>query len=1436
MVPLKVRTELQLWSLPLMSQPLLKAPNPHSGRTRRLNRRALVALVVIAIVLPITFLLLRGFQTQRSQPQLLEEAKKQLESGKTDLALSYLNNFILANPQDSARLDEALNLRAKTLAETARDDGGVSAAIKAYNPILARDAEKPEGQEIRRKLAILHLKLRPPMAQAAEILATELIRRGANDADAHRLLGKALRQLGQGGGNSANEHLDKARSEFELAEKLEPGDVETAEELADLYFRSNKPQLARQVLDQVLETSKGDRDKLAAAHLARSRFFNAVGERAQAAIEVQAAIKVVPGNLDARLVLAEMAALVGDSRTAKSHIEAIDSKNKGDLRVKYLNGMIQLTEQKHDEAVASWRSGLLQSGGNDVLMTWRLAQMLLQLNRIDEAQPLIEQYRRLLGKEPPTPEYQYLKALTAFRTNHTDEAITLLESIRYTIEQNISAQLHFTLGQAYEVKQESVKALEAYRKAADLSTRWPGPCLAIARLEEKDRPDKAIATLTQGLEAMPGDPALLAGLGRLLWRRQLALPLDRRNWSELEKVIELGKRVAPSSVELALVQADYLNVVSKSDDALALLQAGVKQNPNSVQVWLALVNLLNRRGQVDESLIEVDRATAAAGEHAVFRSTKATLLMSKSRPKQARTILVEGLAKIPPEERAALWKTLGDYYVAQNDTPNARKAYVECAKLSPDAPEPRMILLDLALNSGDDDQINSEVEAMKNVGGSESVYYRVARVQKLLRDRPKSSKTSPEDDVKDFNEAEGYINSIKKDAPKMPLGMLLEARLLHKRGNDSEAIKAYEVALKLGAGQTALRPLVVLLTQAKKFDELDRLKRESILPVEMEKLAAELSLKMGDVEHAQQLIDRLVQGDPQGLDIRIWQSKVLKAMGRPAEAERAIRFLLDQRPDEPGPWLQLLMFQVGQGQTQAALDTVEQIRARVKTDLPELLWAMCYRVSGQTSKADDAFRAAIRKWPDDTRVRLAAINFYETAGRLGEAEASLRHLLLRDPTMAYAIRKLATLLSARTNDNAAWQEALKVIGPDGSGGDGPEDRLTRAIVYSRGPRPEHRAEAIKILQAIVADSPNSTVAQFELAKLYQRDGNLAKARDHARRAASTDDAGPEPILAFAGMLLLDNQVEAAGEQLSRLEAMAPDSLPTIELRARLLNAQGKAVEAGQLLEKAFEDRSKGVEAFVTGMGILQILDDLKLKEVYEKVGRQVAELSPEGSCAWAGRLAKLGRVEEAAKLLDEAAKAGDPRNAGRIALQLAASRDSDARWLSQADQFLGMALKGEPASIELLQAQAYLRHLQSRHQEEIDLYNQVLARNPSDYLFLNNMAWTLSENMNQPEEGLKRIDDALAKLGFDPHVADTRGVILTRLGRYDEALKELQAASTSLPNSGAVFYHLARLCKLANRTDDFLKYRDFAKQAGLTAADLQTNERAEMEAIMKESN
>jgi hypothetical protein len=90
----------------------------------------------------------------------------------------------------------------------------------------------------------------------------------------------------------------------------------------------------------------------------------------------------------------------------------------------------------------------------------------------------------------------------------------------------------------------------------------------------------------------------------------------------------------------------------------------------------------------------------------------------------------------------------------------------------------------------------------------------------------------------------------------------------------------------------------------------------------------------------------------------------------------------DPRPARgAGPRLALLVFQVGQGRLAEARATIDGIRAEVRLDLPELVWAQCYRIARDPARAEELFGAAVRKWPDDPRVRQGAADFFEATGR-----------------------------------------------------------------------------------------------------------------------------------------------------------------------------------------------------------------------------------------------------------------------------------------------------------------------------------------------------------------------------------------------------------------------------------------------------------------------
>lgn len=1394
--------------------------------SRRLNLRAAVILGVGSLVLVSAFFAYKAYRQRHSRALFLREAKARLDAKETRLALQYLNRYLAMSPGDV----DALDLKARILAESVRNAFQALDAMPIHNQVLGLDPDNPKRQETRRRLVELNLRV-GGRSRAAEALARELIRRGAQDAQAHRLLAAALEGVGAEGNARA---LEEACREYETAERIEPGDLDGAERLAQLYRdKLNDPRKATEVLDRLVEQNRKAPAKLAAAYLVRSRSFAAAGQLETADSEIARALAADPSSLDVRLAAAEAANRRGDTAAAaRRHLQAIPKDARGDLRVKLVEGQVELSEQRPDAAIRTWRDGLLQTGGGHAELTWRLAQVLLDIGRPGEAEPLIAQYRRLIGGDEPNVFYRYLAGFALFKQDRPAEAIAELEAIRYKAPKNLEPHVNYLLGQCHERVNDTLKALDAYRQAAKAAPQWSTPWVAIANIQAGERPSDAYRTLEQGLAASPNDPRLLVNSALLQWREQLRLPPEKRSWHEVEQALDRAEKADPNSVEAALVRADYLATLDRTDDALARLEAAAKVNPNSAPLGLARANLLNRLGRPVEALQALDRAIAGSPQAPYF-VLRASLLLGQGHVKQARAALDDGLARVPAEQRWQIWKALGELAVRQGDPASARHAYGEWARLRAESPEPRAALLELAINGGDAVAIRAAVDALKGVGGPNAPYWRLARIEELLRDPAGGTTPAPAPSSARLDEAAALIREVETSQPFSPAGYVLEGRLMERRGQVDRAIAAYEKALDQRGGRIALAPLMALLVRERRDADLDRIRKKlPAIPTEVEQLATVQALRLGDRDRAEQLAARMVEGDPQGLDARVWQARVLNELGKPGEAETALRTLIQQRPGEAAPWLQLLMLQVSQKQLTQAAATVEQIRRQVKTSRPELLWAQCDRVVGNRARAEASYREALRRWPDDTTVQMAAATYYEQTGRRAEAEAALRTLRKLDPELGWVTRKLAVLLATHHGDRAAWNEALTLVGPTARPDDTPEDRLARATVYSMGPELKHRQQAVVILEQLASEVPGAAAVHLLLGRLQRDAGRLDPARKHAAKAAAGEGASPEALLLYAGILLGDKALDEAQRQLDRVLAVSPDSLAAAELQARILVARGNRQGAANCLERAFAARADTPEGPAIGEAMIGLLRQLDQPEAAERIARRVGATGPRGACVQAIFLAGRRELDQAAARLEDAAQKGDPAAAGTAALVLASEPAADPRWLPLADRLLAQALKDRPDSIDLLQKQARVRYLQGRFPEQIAIYQALLDRKPADYTFLNDMAWTLSEDLHQPRKALERADEVLERVGWQPNFLDTRGVVLTRLGNLDQAIHDLEAAAAAAP-SGSVYFHLARAYRKQGRQDDYRKARDRARQAGLRPEQLQASERADWTGVME---
>ena len=1427
-----------------------KASSPQPKRAWRLNRRAaavLAALLVLSVAALTLVLILRPAGGQA----LLAQARRQVEASRPDLALSYLNEAIRRDPRNVA----ALNLKTELLERSARSADDLLNAIKLGEQSLRLAPDGPESQAMRRRLVELHLKVAPHLPEPrlrynlADDLARQLIEKGARDAETLRL--RARVQEGLAETAQLAEALDLAIQLYEQARQLDPADVGVAERLAVLYRdKKHDPERGRRVLDQLLAAAP----RSAEARLVRNRYLAELARQAeargdhddaanlfaQADTEIEQAVTLDPERLEVRLLAADYNLRRGRPEAAREHLKSLPEVARKDPRARALEGLSFLQQNRAAEAIEDWRQGLVSSNGTDSELTWRLAFVLLQTGRVAEAEPLIEQFRRLDGREEPGPSYLFLQGLKRLRQNQPVEAIQVLQQARRGAPEPLIAQLEFTIGQCYEAIRDEAQALDSYQRAIEADPALPAPRLARVRLLQGHRSDEARQEIHRALERLGDEPSLLITLARMEFLEQARLPRERRDETEVRQLVERASKLAPAAAGLVQLQTDLLVAEGRDDDALALLEQANQHQKADADLWLARAERLTRKGQVEQALAVIEQAMApeAAGDRATLRIARARLLTLRGRGQEARELLVRDLDHLSPDQRPEVWKALGDLYAAQRNTAEARRAYEQWADALPDDPLPHLFLLDLTLAEGDRQAADQHINRLKKISGEQGLYWQIARVQELLRPLPGES--DPDRQAR-LAKAEPLIQQIEAESSQKRFGSLLRGRLCEIRGQKAEAAAAYEEALRHDGGPTALQRLVRLYTDLNRPADLNRLRRDYGAEVPtLDRALAEAALLKGDHARAAELARQVLDSDPEGLDARVWYARLLNAAGRPEEAESSLRQLVEKQPDQLGPRLALVMFLAGRGQAEAASQAVEQLIQNVQgLEQPQFIHAQAWRIAGNRDRADAAYREALARWPSDDRVVRGAADYFETTGRIAEAEQVLRDARKRDPAQRWVARALALLRSGHAGDLDAWREARALVGTESSEADTPEDRLARGIVLARGPEEPHRREAEQILAPLLkdlpADIPSASVARSVLRQLYLRDDRIAEAADVAAIDAQGSAATPAAVARYAELLLAAKKLAEADRQISRLETAAPDDLNALLLRTRWLQASDRQADAVALIRKAFDDRAGKPDAQAVGRRLVSILAEIDPRAAEDLAGR-MAETWPTTAWIRATIVARQGRTEEALGLYRDAVAQAEPADLRELVRNVVALVTSgppkEPRLLELADAVFDAALARTPDASDLLVSRGYLRHVQGRYADEVQLYQQALQKKPDDVSFLNNLAWTLCEGLDKPQEALTWINRAFAESKqVYPQFYDTRGVIYTRLGQLDKAIADLERATQGRP-IGSVLAHLARAYHQADRPDQFRSTRDRARQAGLKPEDLEPRDRRELSPLL----
>jgi tetratricopeptide (TPR) repeat protein len=1279
----------------------------------------------------------------------------------------------------------------------------------------------------------------------------------ANDSAEPVIAGYKLTLLGGTKTDSTGTHQASCQGD--------PTDVVAAEHLVNLYLKRGRQQEAVEILDRLLRTNTVS----ASMCLLGYNFHLGLGNEERARAVLEAGLRTQHDHFEIRVAATSDALRRGDLAEARARIKEFPENQRRDPHFCLLEGLIAYNEGRPDEAEMIWRRGLIETGGSNEMLFWWLAYSQIQRNRTADGRRSLAQFQRLMS-EGNEPLNQILQAALDVRIAKPTQAVPRIKGIRDSRCNDFYKSLaDMILGTAYEQLGDELQALEAYRRASELNPNALEPYLSTARIYQRSRRTRqAIAVLKLALNRYPQSIPLLTALAQAYLEQESRRPSELRNFSSFELILRRIQESNPSSEALITLQATRLTLESQFEQANQLLDTALEAHlretiheaPSTSQpsrtnrsesLLLAYAESCRRVGRDDEALHTLERGVRRWnwGDRPTLRIARAEILIALHRGREALALLNRDFSNLPQTDQAQLKEAQVRLYVSLADIPGAIAACHDWSELAPDDPRPKLALLDLAFQANDDQLANAILEELQmtrtalkppdeNTLPQTDIAANLAQAAFLIRQASVfSTKTNRRDDPpsipsKLITEIEASLEVVRNMAPELPLLRLFEGELAVLKGDFALAEDNYALAVERG-NEAALPRLIGLLIREGNMTALNNLRRR-ISDGRVERLA----IGMAAMAPKQTLISRMIRDAIQApylpIALRLQWAEWLGLFGQVDQAEELLQELAGQSLTEPEPWLALFRLRARKGDVATLGELVDQAKQTVATDRIVLFEARCLWAGGDLAKANQAFQKALEHASDDIETLENAALFAETNGNQPQAIAYLQRLLEQHPDYRPAIRQLAQLLA---QEAASWQAAWTILGPEGSD-ETNEDRLTRALVLSRCPEPSHKARAIPILQILLSDTPALSNVGLTARKLLSRlwfESNYPDRAYQVLQPVVLNHSDSEALALALDVLLVLKWWDEADALIKRLDFFGGGELAA-SYRTRWITSKVGGTKAADGLVRAIEDADP-VKAETLGREAFRALiaSDPPALDTAELIARRLLDLNPGSSWMMATVLARRGMTISALDHCFEAARSGhgkDPGIAAELATTIAASSNATPEIMAKVEAVIKAARFQAPEDVDLIVTAANFDHRRGRYENEVRLCRDALARDPNHVVACNNLAWALSEGLHQPAEALGWIEQLIRRVGRKPAIVDTRGMILLRLGRWDDAINDLEEAAHGLP-TGPVYFHLARAYHQTGRETEFRKYRNLVRSSGMSQAEVDPTERDVFTLLMR---
>jgi tetratricopeptide (TPR) repeat protein len=653
-----------------------------------------------------------------------------------------------------------------------------------------------------------------------------------------------------------------------------------------------------------------------------------------------------------------------------------------------------------------------------------------------------EEVNAVLQREPQNPEGLTLQARLWVQEGDTDRAVDQLEQVLAEHPGLNSAVM--ALASIHENARRLEDAERVFQSGIE-SSGEPKPLrIQLSQFYiRQEQYDKAEATLRALIDHNPDELSFRLSLASLLAKTD---QLD-----EAEKVLREAIQAAPDDAQRYVLLADFLASRRSKEAAIEELNSFIKKNPDMTELKFALAKLRMEDGQTDEAKQVLEQVIAQEGvEPAGLRARVQLAQILASEDVQSPRIgklLDEVLEENPRDNAALLMK--GKLDLQQENYVDAIGDFRSVLKDQPDSPEVLRLLAAAHLANGD---------------------------RELARDTmSRAIDANPGDNDLRLSMARLLVQDDKPDEALEQIDEVL------KRDQYHEAALAMKYELLGRKGDVAGMEEVARLMQAGAPEKEEGYIRE-----------ARLRLVQNDFDAALEIVNNLLDKDPESVPALLTKSDALAAQKKYGEAIEVADKLIEVQPDKPEGYYRKARLLQEQGDIDAslkyydlAIDKAPQSE-RVLAEFTEMGIS-----NGKSEEVKARLQNLIESNPDHPSANGLIGLLYANEKEFARAEEAFARQIQITPDQAAPYSRLAQSRLAQGDMEgaiAAFNTGLKAL-PD-------NPQLLIGLAGLRERQGDFEA-AIALYEKVLEKQPENAVSINNLAALLS---------DHRTDAASLEKA------------------------------------------------------------------------------------------------------------------------------------------------------------------------------------------------------------------------------------------------------------------------------------------------------------------------------------------